>query len=82
MNTSLEGDFQICISVPLRLLVAPTSWVRKLFYQKCHFTSLLRALSALDPSIRVHTLTLDELLKLSELVANILVDEELDEFDM
>ena len=44
--------------------------------------TLLRALSALDPSIRVHTLTLDELLKLPELVANVLIDEELDEFDM
>ena len=34
---------------------------------------LLRALSALDPSIRVHTLTLDELLKLPELVTDALV---------
>ena len=44
--------------------------------------SLLRALPALDPSTRVHTLTLDELLKLPELVINVLVDEQLDEFDM
>ena len=43
---------------------------------------LLRALPALDPSMRVHTLTLDELLKLPELVINVLVDEQLDEFDM
>ena len=43
---------------------------------------LLRTLSALDLSIRVHTRTLDELLKLPELVTNVLVDEELDEFDM
>ena len=43
---------------------------------------LLRALSALDPSLRGHPLTLDELSTLPELVTNVLVDEEHDEFDM
>ena len=38
----------------------------------------LRALLALDPSIRIHTLTLDGLLILPELVTNILEYEELD----
>ena len=38
----------------------------------------LRALSALDPSIRIHTLTLDGLLILPELVTNVLEYEELD----
>ena len=43
---------------------------------------VLRALSALDPFIRVHTLTLDKLSKLPELVTNVLIDHGLDEFDM
>ena len=43
---------------------------------------LLRALAALDPSIRVHTHTLNELFKLPELEANVPVDQELDEFYM
>ena len=43
---------------------------------------LQRALSALGPSIRVHTHTLNELFKLPELEANVLADQELDEFYM
>ena len=42
---------------------------------------LQRALSALDPSI-THTHTLNELFKLPELEANVLADQELDEFYM
>ena len=42
---------------------------------------LLKALTALDPSVRV-TLTLDELLKLPHLVTNVLTVEEQQEYDL